>query len=541
MRALLIGLGLLTIACTAPAQAPATGQDSTPRSGGALNMRQNTDPYDFDMNYVGKNGAGMGGQYGMGYEGLLTFKVGPDVKFLDTVTAPNLAERWDISPDARSYTFHLRKGVKFANLTPVNGREMTSEDVKFSFEYWGHLGKYKDVSKGPWDHWTIGIQAVETPDPATAIIRFKEPFSPFLTYTASKVLVILPKEIYDQDGHFKNQIVGTGAFQLNTKESQKGSRWVWSKNQDYWQPGKPYMDAIRWLIIPDESTGLAAFQTKQIDMLDEYSTTVDYPKSLEVRKAVPNATVSEGELFRSFGPWLNTKAKPLDDERVRRAMSLSVNRDEFIQNLQGGRGKLEMPWIFTPYFTQDEIRKLQPYDPDQAKRLLAEAGYGNGVEFEVTFSSDASDYYKAHIQLFQAQLRKTGINITLKPMDAATWSGNRKKEPPQYILNYTETGTGGRFDVDNPLSTLHSQSKTNYWLIKDPELDALIDGQRSEPNAEKRREFVRKAGQRIVDKAYSFGFHSLPFYEFWHPALKNHYRNLQASIYDSLTDAWLDR
>jgi peptide/nickel transport system substrate-binding protein len=504
-------------------------------------MRVATDPYDFDMNYVGKNGAEMGGQYGMGYEGLLTFKVGPDVAFLDTVTVPALAESWEVSADARSYTFHLRKGVKFANIPPVNGREMTAEDVKWSFEYWGHLGKFKGISRGPWDAWVIGIASAEAPDPYTAVIRFKEPYTPFLTYVAAKVLVVVPHEIFDQDGHFKNQIAGTGAFQLDTKASQKGSRWVWSKNPTYWQPGKPHMDAVRWLVINDESTGLAAFQTKQLDMLDEYSTTIDYGKSLEVRKAAPNVVVSEGELQRSFGPWLNTKVKPLDDERVRRAISLSVNREEFIQNLQGGRGKYEMPWVFTSYFTQDEIKQLQPYDPDQAKRLLAEAGYGNGVEFEVSYSADASDYYKGHIQLFQAQLRKTGINITLKPTDAATWSANRKKEPPAYVLNYTETGTGGRFDVDNPLSTMHSTSKTNYWGIKDPELDALIDAQRAEPNAEKRRDLVRKAGVRIVDKAYSFGFQSLPYYEFWHPQLKNHYRNLQASIYDSLTDAWLER
>jgi len=386
------------------------------------------------------------------------------------------------------------------------------------------------------------MEAVETPDPSTVVVRFKEPFVSFIGYAAStEGNPTVAREIFDQDGHFKNQIAGTGAFQLDTAGSQRGARWTWAKNPTYWDKTRPHLDAIRLLVIPDDSTAKAAFQSRQVDLLDDYSLTIDYPESVGIRKAVPDAMMGEGELFRSFGPWLNTKVKPLDDERVRKAISLSVNRDEYINLLQGGRGKYEMPWIFTPYFTQEEIKKLQPYDPEQAKRLLAEAGYGSGVEFEVTLSTDSSDYYKAHIQLFQAQLRKTGIHIVLKPLDPATFSANRKKDPPQYILNYSSTGTGGRFDVDNPLSTLHSRSKTNYWGINDPELDALIDGQRSEPNPEKRRELVRKAGLRIVDKAYSFAFQSQPFYEFWTPHLKNFHRNLQANVYTSLERAWLDR
>src|SRR5438270_11722960 len=109
------------------------------------------------------------------------------------------------------------------------------------------------------------LDSVTTPDPYTVVVRFREPFAPFINYAASERLPIVPHEIYDLDGHFKDRIAGTGAFQLDAAASQKGTRWVFRKNPNYWEPGRPYLDEVRWVVIRDTAAGFVAFQTRQVD------------------------------------------------------------------------------------------------------------------------------------------------------------------------------------------------------------------------------------------------------------------------------------
>ena len=183
---LLAGLGLtLALAC-APAEraAPAPGEGK-PKHGGVLNVRVNNDPFDWDLSYVGKSTPNGYGQV-MGYNSLLGFEFGPDVKYEELILRPELAERWEVSPDAKAFTFYLRRGVKFANMPPVNGRELTSKDVKWSYEYWSRTGEFKDkkLPQGQLESFFEGLEAIETPDDYTVVVRFKEPFAPFLNYAA---------------------------------------------------------------------------------------------------------------------------------------------------------------------------------------------------------------------------------------------------------------------------------------------------------------------------------------------------------------------
>src|SRR5205823_13604439 len=140
---LILTAAVLTLACAAPTPgAPASSSADGPKYGGVLKERITTDPFDWDLSYVGKsipNGDGMS----FAYNSLLGYKYGPDVAFNDLSLRPELAESWQVSPDAETFTFNLKKGVRFAELAPVNGRELTSADVKFSYEYWSRTGDYK--------------------------------------------------------------------------------------------------------------------------------------------------------------------------------------------------------------------------------------------------------------------------------------------------------------------------------------------------------------------------------------------------------------
>ncbi len=139
-------------ACTGPGRdrpdGATAGSPGAPKYGGTLVVEEINDPASFDMSITGVQRGALHAT-SLAYDSLLRFKHGPDVAYTELEIIPGLAERWEISPDARSYTFFLRKGLRFANLPPVNGRELTSADVKFSYEYWSRTGEFKDRRRTP--------------------------------------------------------------------------------------------------------------------------------------------------------------------------------------------------------------------------------------------------------------------------------------------------------------------------------------------------------------------------------------------------------
>lgn len=180
----------------------------------------------------------------LAYDTLLSFKQGPGVAYAQLATQAKLAEHWEVASDATAYSFRLRKGVRFANLSPVNGRELTSADVKWSYEYYSRTGAVSDKKLKPslFSYMFEGLDRIETPDAQTVIVRFKDPFGPFLNYASTPVLPIVPHEIFDADGSFSNRMLGTGPFQLDPAASQHGTQWILKKQTNYWESGKPYLD-----------------------------------------------------------------------------------------------------------------------------------------------------------------------------------------------------------------------------------------------------------------------------------------------------------
>lgn len=235
----IVALALAGLACGPAAQPQPQAASNQPRAGGYLNVAIETDPFDWDITYLGKSNPNNPG-IGLAYLSLLRFKSGPEVEYVENVLLPDLAERWAVSPDARTFTFNLRKGVTYPAMTPVNGREVTAADVKWTLEYRTRTGAFAD-KKLPVDQAGFlleGFDRVETPDPSTVMVHFKTPFAPFLNYAASRWNPIMPKEIYVQDGHLKDRIIGPGPYNLDTNASQKGTRLIWKKNPSYYDAGK---------------------------------------------------------------------------------------------------------------------------------------------------------------------------------------------------------------------------------------------------------------------------------------------------------------
>jgi len=536
------GAGLGLVACgrrQSSSGKPAVSAD-VPRSGGKLLTPVPNDPSDWDMSYLGRNVPNPYGQV-LAYDTLLGVKHGANVPYEDFVLQPSLAERWE-TPDAQTYTFHMRSGVRFANLPPLNGRELTADDVKWTYEYWSRSGQFKDknypVAQYGW--FFEGMQSVEAPDPRTVVVRFGQPFVPFINYTGSYWNPIVPHEIYDQDGNLKDRMVGTGPFQLDPAASQKGTRWVFKKNPNYWDSGKPYIDEVDWLVLPDDASTTAAFQTKQVDIIGATSTGLDLTTARQVQAANPAAIMHP---YVTFGPllfiYINNKVAPLNDVRVRQAISLATDPDEFIKTFAGGQGERTLAGAFPDTFSQEEIRQLQRYDPAQAKQLLSAAGFANGLDLEFIYNPQYGQLHVSGVQLFQAQLKKAGINLTLRsedPVAVSTARGSGK-----YMLTATPRTTALVADVDSyAYANFHTGSANNQSFVSDPNLDKLLEAQRRESDQAKRKDLVRQAVRLIVDQAYSIAIFRAASFQFWHPYLKGFAPNF-GTLGVPQADTWLEK
>jgi len=465
--------------------------------------------------------------------------VGKDVAFNQVILAPELAERWQVSPDATTFTFHLRRGAKFHDPPPASGREITAADVKWSYEYASRTGSLKDarLPKSQTDYMFEGLDGIDTPDPYTVVIRFKDGFTPFVTYTATKSNPIVAREVYEQDGHLKDRLVSSGPFYLDTDAGQKGTRVVFKRHPGYWEAGKPYLDEVRFLVLPDESATRAAFATKQLDA-DQVNS---FREMEEVRKSAPDAVVHDYP-SPPFKLWLNLLRPPLNDFRIRKAVSLAMDRDGFIQTIGGGKGEwaLAHSEIMTDLFTQEEIKSFIKYDPEEARRLVIEAGYPSGVEVDAFLASDSEERI-TYVQLFQAHMRRAGINLVLQSMPFSQTSVKRRAK--DFSIDMSGGGQT-RADIDGWLwPATYPGGGNNYDQIDDAKVTELLRAQRREVDPQKRRELLRQVIRYVNESYLSIATFRRTYYRFTHPYVKDYYPHADTPNEGSpgIVGVWLDR
>lgn len=520
-----------------PSSAKATGQAGKPKSGGQLNQTFTSDPFDFDPS--GKaTGLGNSNVIINVFDSLLHFKSGGDVPYDQLTLEPGLADRWEV-PDAQSFIFHLHPGARFANLPPVGGREVTSADVKWSLEYLSRTGEFlkgKKVAPAQFQALYEGLEGIETPDDHTAVVRFGKPFAPFLNYAAAQFNPIVAHEIFDQDGSLSKRAVGTGPFQLDLSATQTGSRWVLKKNPTYFREGRPYIDQLNYLVIADDAAMFAAFQTKQLDLL---SGQIGPDDANRVKKNSPDAVLYPYTVALPYHIYMNTKRQPFTDMRVRQALGLAINRDEFLKTFFGGKGGWALAGTFSSTYTQAELRQIIKYDPAQAKQLLSAAGYANGVDIEFIYPGNAyGQIYISALQLFQAQLKQVGINLVLKSLDKPDES-QRKKEK-NFTLTFTQKSVGGQ-DLDAYLyGTFFPSSPDNYGNIDDSQLTVMLAAQRQEADQNKRQQLSRQTARYIYDNSLALALFFPVNNELWQPYVKNYATNF-GSIDPSSMNSWLEK
>jgi peptide/nickel transport system substrate-binding protein len=507
--------------------APLAGQ---PRSGGTLNVAIAADMFNWDVTGNGKTIPNPNGTT-LALESLLSFKQGPGLPYDQNVITSNLAQSWE-TPDATTYVFHLAKNVAYANLPPINGRPLTAADVKWAYQYHSRTGDpaFAKLPAANFSYMFDGLDSIQAPDATTVSVKFQRPYAPFLTYNFTFALPVYPHEVFDQYGNFNDHLVGSGPFQLDQAQSQHGTKWVFSKNPTYWQPGRPYLDAVHYLVLTDDSARSAAFIAGQTQILR----VSDATSAAAIRKAALAALVEEGLDPQAYQMYINRRHPPFTDDRRRQALSLALDRDAFIQTFAGGKGGWIMADSLPGLWTDQEIKQILHHDPAQAKQMIAAAGYPNGLDVPLMLQTGSSLTQSA-MQLFQAQMKTVGFNVGIQFVDGGNFS--QKLHSGDFTLAPTTEQIFA--DLDSRLyGNFFSTSPSNWIGLKDPEVDRLILAQRSEVDPARRRDALRAVTRYMNENAISLGFYQTPQTTFMSPALKNYGDNWQQYNFDA-RDIWL--
>ncbi|MDR3497379.1 MAG: ABC transporter substrate-binding protein, partial [Ancalomicrobiaceae bacterium] len=296
---------------------------------------------------------------------------------------PSLAESFDISPDGKTYTFKLRKGVKF-----TNGREIVADDVKFSIERavnpktQGPGGGFFHSIDGA-DAVTAGkadtISGIEVVDPATVRFHLTQPDATFLNVLALNFASVVPKEVVAAEGaDFGKKPVGAGAFIL--KEWVSGQRLVFERNPDYFHKDAPLIDGYTVEVGQEPMVALLRLKKGEVDIAGDGIPPAQY---LEMKNSPDYAgmIVDHDQLETSYIT-INTTMKPFDNVKVRQAINMAINKERIVRIINGRATAASQ--ILPPSMAgYDPGYKGYPFDPAKAKALIAEAGYPNGFSTEL--------------------------------------------------------------------------------------------------------------------------------------------------------------
>jgi peptide/nickel transport system substrate-binding protein len=364
---------------------------------------------------------------------------------------PDLATNWDISPDGKTYTFHLRQGVKFHN-----GRELTSTDVKYTYERIINPDTASIAQSffAPIDH-------VDAPDPYTVVIVLKQANTPFLVNTAATWAGIVAREIVDANNGDLNKVdAGSGPFML--QEWTPDTQTVLVRNPNYYVPGQPAADKITFLIMPDENARIAALRTGNIQFTVLTAAGYDTLKGDASVKAVSDPTLSYAYLG------MNVARPPFDKPQVREAISYAVDRNEIVSSVFRGHARPTGPVPSAMTDWAIDLGQFDTYTPnlDKAKQLMADAGVGDVKTTMIAMST--LPYQVDSAQVIRSQLLKIGIDAEVQPQEVGVYVDNWKKKNMDLMVG----GNGSGTNPDRAVCFFFcSDGSANVWNYSNSSVD----------------------------------------------------------------------
>jgi len=532
-------LGGATLA--AATLAPRAARAQTPKRGGTLTLRLWDPPtWDPDLTISYKTHIA----HTFTHSRLVRHKAGPAVAPGTFPIEGDLAESWT-QPSETTYVFKLRRGVRWHPRPPVNGRELTAEDVKYTIERFLTL---KGNANGSM---LRSVDKVEALDRYTVKFTLKEPFAWFLDMLANPMAVaIIARECVEKFGDLKpaEAVIGTGPWMLEGYRPNGGYTFV--RHPAYFVAGRPNIDRIEVTVDEDNASRTASFLAGKYDLGWENPGIISRSDWLQIKDTLKSKRpgLRTLEFPGNVGNHLSMRAdqKPFSDLRVRQAMSMALDRKALIDALYEGVGIANPPGVpaalrewSLPVTELGEGAKNFGYDPKEARRLLAAAGYPNGFSGSVCWATYGSTIVVDHAQLVVKYLKDVGIDARLDTKEYGAYISTC------FYGKFDSMAFGPQtpfLDGDNYLFGYYYPGEMkNQSHVNDPVVADMIVRQRRTLDPAKRREIIHDIQRYLARQVYYTTSVGQVYTAVWDGALRNYGPNLGYDYGGRLVAAWLER
>ena len=404
---------------------------------------------------------------------------------------PNIVEKWDMATDGLSWTFYIRKGIKFHN-----GEDLKADDVKFSMERQMRPDAYFVELK-------TGVDRIELVDEFTLRVytKGKQPFLQYPLTQGRAEGVVLPKDYIDKNGlpYFERYPVGSGSFRF--VRNVPGDFIEYEAVDKHWKRTAGF-EKLVMVLMPDEVTRVASLKTGAANVID-----IGLEAGADLERAGYTALASElvTPVVQCFGALDSRVAgKPIADVRVRQALSLAIDRDAMLKNFFLGKGTLPLPLnlhegttdIDVPYWKEYAAKAFR-YDPEEAKRLLKEAGYPDGFTTKLySYPAAGAPWLPKMAEIIESSWRKIGVKAEITPIEFGNYTSWRRGPADPFLGQISLFRFNSSTNVLGPraLKSYHSVQASATLIAPKaiPDLDKQIEDMQVEMDDTKRREMVAK-------------------------------------------------
>lgn len=451
-----------------------------------------------------------------------------------------LAESWE-TPDLATYVFHIRKGIRWQDKPPVNGRELTAYDIEYSWQRMlGFGGGYTKPSPFYGLSGYILVKSVTATDKYTLVFKLSSPSYDTLRQILDNATCgnVIAREAVEKWGDVNDwtRAIGTGPFILDDYVS--GSSISYSRNPNYWMYDErypknqlPYVDKLKMLIIPDNATALAALRSGKIEI---FGGTAYAAENLDWQQAKSLAKTNP-ELLQINQPsngWnldMRVDTAPFTDIRVRKALNMAIDRDTIAKSYYGGTvsgtpvGMIgpTLKGYYTPFAEwPKDVQEGYSYNPDGAKKLLAEAGFSNGFKTNCVTSSN---FDLDLLQVAKDYLSQVGVVMEIRVMDNTSYNAfiqAHKHDAMDFDTNYCAAATNPPLIVIANNTT--AQQKTRAALTSDPFYDELYRSAAAALTADEQKKLIRQADDYVLSHYWGIKFTPIVTYVAYQPWFKGY-------------------
>jgi peptide/nickel transport system substrate-binding protein len=410
----------------------------------------------------------------------------------------DVATDWKISQDGKTYTFKIRQGIRFHDGSPLTAADVKASYDKIIFPPAGVRSTRKTGYKS--------VEKVEAPDPTTVVFTLKAPSASLIANLASPWNVIYPKKYLDKDpNYFKTNVVGSGPFKF--KSYVRGATFEGERNPDYFIKDRPYLDGYKFFVSTETSVRAAAIRSGRAYI--EFRN-LPHPEVEAIKKQLGDkVTVQETPVTASWGISLNNTKKPFTDVRVRKALTLGIDRYTMGKVLYPINGLKLIGAGLRPgsqfALAQSELEKLPGFWRDaeksraEAKKLLAEAGYPNGLKIQLKNRNIKLPYNDFAVFVIQ-EWRKIGVEAEHRPVETAAWF-----QDGQNTGNFEAIVSAPVRFMDDPdvfMNRYTSGDTENWGRFSDPRLDDLFSRQQRALDPAERKKLVNEMDRIVLENAY---------------------------------------